>query len=433
MAVLSGTVACGSPQAGLEPAACDPHEPVRVLTISRADFVEWYASTTKVAEHLIVTVSGYVTLDPAESGTAAYAIPACGGPAVELIAMTDDSDVVIVTAGPWVLELSKTTGDVRWVDPEERAPRHLVFEAAETCALRIADGLALVDADGRLQFHGDPADADVAPVPIADGIVVPDSGPRSNGGDLECSKSARDVPIVDLEPLAGLDGLETLEFEDTAVSDLSPLAGLPQLASLMFAGAAIDDISPLAQLPALWTLDASRTGVASVEPLIGSVELYALRLEGTSVADVSMLAGLPDLRVLVVGNTPISDVSAFAESTLSGLFANATNVGVLPSNMGCEHASFADDGLVDIAPLLSWTRPTEIDLAGNAIDDLSALLDMPWAYGGGSCLRIDLRGNPLGHPETAAIMQQVCAEFGVELIADDGLSCQHALCGVVDG
>ena len=47
-------------------------------------------------------------------------------------------------------------------------------------------------------------------------------------------------------------------------------------------------------------------------------------------------------------------------------------------------------------------------------------------------LAIDLRGNPLSHPDTAAVMQQVCAEHVVNLITDGDLACRHELCGVVD-
>ena len=50
----------------------------------------------------------------------------------------------------------------------------------------------------------------------------------------------------------------------------------------------------------------------------------------------------------------------------------------------------------------------------------------------GNCLRMDLTGNPLSHPDTASVIQQLCEEHVVALYADGGLECVNPICGVPD-
>ena len=107
--------------------------------------------------------------------------------------------------------------------------------------------------------------------------------------------------ISDLKPLAGMTALHTLDLRAGVVSDLTPLAGLTALQTLRLSYfRKISDLKPLAGLIGLQTLDISEcTGVSDLKPLAGLTTLQLLNLsECTGVSDLKPLAGLTRLRVL---------------------------------------------------------------------------------------------------------------------------------------
>jgi len=72
-----------------------------------------------------------------------------------------------------------------------------------------------------------------------------------------------------------------------------------------------------------------------------------------------------------------------------------------------------------------------VSLADNAIDDPSSLLAADWtAESYDDCVKLDLSGNPLRHPDAAATLQQLCATVPVVVIADGGLSCHYEYDGI---
>jgi hypothetical protein len=198
MVVIWTSVACGSSESEPAPPACEPDGPVQLLEISESDFGEWGVATTVAADHVVANVWGLKATDPVEYISASYAIDLCGESAVELVAKTETKDVRVGTAGPWVLSSVFGSGEIRWRDPEGRAPSHVVFASAHTCAVRVADGLAVVDIDGTLWFHPDPDDPGAEPVVLAHDVVH--SG-ASFYAEFSCTASSRYVPIAEGDAL----------------------------------------------------------------------------------------------------------------------------------------------------------------------------------------------------------------------------------------
>ena len=109
--------------------------------------------------------------------------------------------------------------------------------------------------------------------------------------------------FADLSPIAGLQGLQTLDLSNTGVTDLAPLAGLQGLQTLDLSWSeGVTDLAPLAGLQGLQTLYLSSTGVTDLAPLAGLQGLQTLDLSGCRPAVPNQLlrdlTELPRLTVL---------------------------------------------------------------------------------------------------------------------------------------
>lgn len=93
------------------------------------------------------------------------------------------------------------------------------------------------------------------------------------------------------EQVAALTDLRLLRLCDDALTSLEPLAGMDRLESLSLYGCGdITDLSPLAALPALRTLTIiGCTGVRRLEPLLGCAGLEELLVAGAAVEDLEAL------------------------------------------------------------------------------------------------------------------------------------------------
>jgi internalin A len=84
--------------------------------------------------------------------------------------------------------------------------------------------------------------------------------------------------IVDLQPLASLTNLESIELEDNRVSNIESLSGLIKLRELDVSINQISDIQPLAQLTKLNRLMLGKNQIANLESLAGLKKLTILAI-----------------------------------------------------------------------------------------------------------------------------------------------------------
>ena len=89
--------------------------------------------------------------------------------------------------------------------------------------------------------------------------------------------------VVDLRPLARLEGLRQLLLHGTAVTDLRPIAGLRRLEHLELDRSQVVDIAPLARLTGLRLLSLAGLAVTTFAPLRSLRGLAQLRLVGSAV------------------------------------------------------------------------------------------------------------------------------------------------------
>jgi Leucine-rich repeat (LRR) protein len=113
--------------------------------------------------------------------------------------------------------------------------------------------------------------------------------------------------LNNIEPLANLTNLITLDLGSTNVSNIKALENLVNLQKLNLAGTKVSDINSLGNLRNLTHLFLTSTQVSNIEPLINLTYLQELSLSGSNVSDISVLANLPKLQKLNFSNTKVSD------------------------------------------------------------------------------------------------------------------------------
>ena len=188
------------------------------------------------------------------------------------------------------------------------------------------------------------------------------------------------MPVVALEPLAGLTALESLDLSQAPIADLAPLAGLTALESLDVSRTSIADLGPLAGLTALESLDVSQTSILDLRPLAGLTALRMLDLGRTPVADLGPLAGLTALRLLFVGQTPVADIEALAGLTaLRYLYLWQTSVADLKPLADVTSLISLDldwTQVADFSPLAKLTALESLSVSGTQVADLSPMADL---------------------------------------------------------
>ena len=156
-----------------------------------------------------------------------------------------------------------------------------------------------------------------------------------------------DTKIADLSPLAGmplgeldltncpnasnlapLHGMPLLRLflNGTGVSSLEPLRGMNSLDTLQVVGTSVTDLSPLQGLR-IHKLNLMRSEVSSLAPLRG-MPLEELNVEATAVADLSPLAGMP-LKTFVGSGTSVQDFTPLSGLPLEVCWLESTDVGDL--------------------------------------------------------------------------------------------------------
>lgn len=163
-------------------------------------------------------------------------------------------------------------------------------------------------------------------------------------------------------------GLIRLTMAGNALVDLSALAGHEWLVDLDLANNRIVDVTPLSGLPALENLDLRDNLITSIAPLV-----------------------LPSLRAIYLDRNPLVSLDGLSAPMLHDLHVAACKLGDLDTVMAfpLEVLDASDNLLHALPPLGALAQWARVDLAGNAITDLSGLAGLPQVS------RLDLSRNPV--------------------------------------
>jgi internalin A len=186
--------------------------------------------------------------------------------------------------------------------------------------------------------------------------------------------------LSDLNPLAQLQNLTTLNVYNTQVSDLSPLAQLQNLTTLNVYNTQVSDLSPLAQLQNLTTLDVSYAPMSDLSPLAQLQNLTELSVYNTQVSDLSPLAQLQNLIWLSIPDTQVCDLSPLTQlRNLKELFVYNTRVSdlsPLSQLQNLTRLSISDTRVIDLSPLAQLQNLTTLSVHNTRVSDLSPLKSM---------------------------------------------------------
>ena len=181
------------------------------------------------------------------------------------------------------------------------------------------------------------------------------------------------LALKDLSPLAGLQGLQTLDLTSCrGVTDLAPLAGLRALQSLgLMSCTGVTDLSPLTGLQGLQILDLmSCEGVTDLSPLVGLRAIQSLDLSNTGVTDLAPLAGLQALQRLNLYGSRLA-----VPATLLRAFADHPNLTefVADEAVGVPREVLSHSRRDNCLPRLR-TYFSELDLGAEAENEVKVIL-----------------------------------------------------------
>ena len=197
--------------------------------------------------------------------------------------------------------------------------------------------------------------------------------------------------IKDISPLQGLMNLTHLGLGSTNLSDLSSLASLISLVDMDLGDNQISDLSPLSELTSLTKLDLQYNQISDLSPLAGLISLRDINLISNPLSDLGPLSNLTNLEALDIYYGKISDVSPLAGlEKLPILVMHSALRAVVRAELRLSIAvPLTKDNIKQLTRLDAWKKGivnvqglefavnlTELDLAGNPIEDISPLRDM---------------------------------------------------------
>ena len=195
-------------------------------------------------------------------------------------------------------------------------------------------------------------------------------------------------PIKDIGPLQSLTQLTYLGLGSTNLSDLSPLASLTSLVDMDLGDNQISDLSPLSKLTALTKLDLQYNQISDLSPLANLISLRDINLINNPISDLRPLSNLTNLEVLDIYYGKVSDVSPLAGlEKLPILVMHPALRAVVREELRLSNVvPLTKDNIKQLTRLHAWKKGivnvqglelavnlTELDLAGNPIEDISPL------------------------------------------------------------
>ncbi|MBA4057459.1 MAG: hypothetical protein C0490_22280, partial [Marivirga sp.] len=227
----------------------------------------------------------------------------------------------------------------------------------------------------------------------AEGTAVNNSIPRFI--EINYDPNSKDLKIVSIytkefnEKLALQNWWKELSLEWQAIfkrklniiSDSIQLSDMKNIVSIdamdLSQNQYVQDLEPLAQLPDLQTLDLSGTGIADLSPLRNLTGLVELNLSNTKVEDLSPLRYSDKLKKFNINNTAVSDISVLEKMTLLESFdvsnTNVVDFTPLTNLPELKYLNLKSSKIISLAPLETLKNLTELNAARTGVDNLSPL------------------------------------------------------------
>ena len=165
--------------------------------------------------------------------------------------------------------------------------------------------------------------------------------------------------------VSNLYALNNLSLAGNNITDISMLSVLGGLSTLNLNNNSVSSLAPLSQLTGLRTLYLDNNPITDFTPLYALSSLTTLSIKGISVSDAalqSLSAALP--------NCAINGADRQSEDQVIALGGTTFSADVTTLDLSCR-------GITDISALSHCEKLTSLNLSGNAISDLTPLMDIP--------------------------------------------------------
>ncbi len=170
---------------------------------------------------------------------------------------------------------------------------------------------------------------------------------------------ADSVQLNDIQNIMSINAVDLSQEKE--LQNLEPLAQLAGLQSLNLANTTITDLSALRNLTGLVELNLSNTKVQDISPLKYADNLVRFNISNTSVTEISVLERMTKLERLEMRNTLVTDFTPISNATL------------------LKFLDIKNTRIISLAPVSTLTSLAELNVSGTTIDDLvplSALKDL---------------------------------------------------------
>lgn len=192
--------------------------------------------------------------------------------------------------------------------------------------------------------------------------------------------------LTDLEPLAGMAGLETLYLGGNPITDAGPLSNLTRLRLLNLEGSweeimALDSFDFLPAL-SLWELSLGRAlpKDRNWSPLETQAGLDSLRLcepPEMALAVANRLANLRKLEVVGYPETDLTALPGLRNLEVLSLFSALESLDGVEAMPNLKTLALGNSGVTDLAPLIGLTQLNWLHLTNVPVEDFSPLAALP--------------------------------------------------------
>ena len=126
--------------------------------------------------------------------------------------------------------------------------------------------------------------------------------------DLRKIEIKTEEPIMNLEPIASFEWVETLNVANQGINDLKPLSKMTHLKELYVQDNPITDFTPIQNIYSLEILNVSNTGIDNLDVVAQLRNLRILNAGGTIIKSLKPLGTLTKIEELIVNNTPLKSL-----------------------------------------------------------------------------------------------------------------------------
>lgn len=213
-------------------------------------------------------------------------------------------------------------------------------------------------------------------------------------------------PSEDLQELAALPSLSSLNLSDCGLSTIEALEGARYLTSLDLSSNTIRNLSALSAMTTLTELNLRHNAVTDLSDLSGLENLAKLDVSYNALTSLTPLKTCVRLNHLEADNNQLNSLNGLGKLTmlahLSVDFNDLTNISVLAKNTELTNLSIASNAISDITVLKSLNKLEVLDFSGNL-----KISELPYWSEGHPLKTIDGSYNALINIDGLKKMQQL--------------------------